>query len=74
MSLNQSIAHATVNAMHGAVLGQAIGEARSRAYEAEARVDAVMAQLHESRNRCRQLDRYVAALEARVRELSRQTQ
>lgn len=68
-TLNQSIAGAMVNAMEGAAIGRAIGEARDRAYEAEARTDAVLRQLHASRTRVRALEQYVAALETRVRDL-----
>ncbi len=69
MSLFNATASAAVNAMEGHAIGRAIGEARDRAYEAEARTDAVLAQLHASRGRVRALEQYVAALESRVRQL-----
>ena len=71
MSLSSSICGAMASAAEGAMIGRAIGQARDRAEEAEARVESLYRQLLASRQRNTALERYVRALENRVREMSR---
>lgn len=69
MSLSSSIGGAMASAAEGAMIGRAIGQARDRAEEAEARAATLIRQLIASRQRNSALERYVRALENRVREL-----